>query len=378
MSLYHSIIPAFWQETLRDALVRERRARRAGVGANRCMQLNAQQIASMPLSSTARPSRTPSPPGSRSPDPNWYPNGIGDALHAIVTQIYGWGFSCLYITDRYADGFPRRWTVLALGGRADQDGRRTARQYKYGEEILEPGAGRADRPQPRRRGVHGTSALTAYAQQAWGLLAAGNQSMAVNQGGIPQAVLKSAAQAHQGAGRDDLQAQWMAAAANRGGRRRSCRPSSTSRRSPSTRPTWRCSRRRSSTPRCSRPPSACPAVMLNMGVEGGLTYQNPAALGEMWWRFELRPTATRIANAFSAQMLPARPVGDLRRGRHVRADRPGLRGGRPAALAGREGIARRSSSPLTAIGGTRHDGTRATSRTPSGREAVSVGRSPPS
>jgi hypothetical protein len=24
----------------------------------------------------------------------------------------------------------------------------------------------------------------------------------------------------------------------------------------------------------------------------------------MWWRFELRPTATRIANAFSAQMLP--------------------------------------------------------------------------
>jgi hypothetical protein len=24
----------------------------------------------------------------------------------------------------------------------------------------------------------------------------------------------------------------------------------------------------------------------------------------MWWRFELRTTATRIANAFSAQMLP--------------------------------------------------------------------------
>jgi len=40
-------------------------------------------------------------------------------------------------------------------------------------------------------------------------------------------------------------------------------------------------------------------------LQGGLTYQNPAALGEMWWRFELRTTATRIANAFSAQMLPA-------------------------------------------------------------------------
>jgi phage portal protein BeeE len=47
-----------------------------------------------------------------------------------------------------------------------------------------------------------------------------------------------------------------------------------------------------------------PAVLLNMALQGGLTYQNPAALGEMWWRFELRPTATRIANAFSAQMLP--------------------------------------------------------------------------
>ena len=32
-----------------------------------------------------------------------------------------------------------------------------------------------------------------------------------------------------------------------------------------------------------------PAVMLNMGVEGGADiYQNPSALGEMWWRFELR------------------------------------------------------------------------------------------
>jgi hypothetical protein len=45
-------------------------------------------------------------------------------------------------------------------------------------------------------------------------------------------------------------------------------------------------------------------MLLNMPVTGGLTYQNPAALGEMWWRFELRTLATRIANAWSAQMLP--------------------------------------------------------------------------
>ena len=47
-----------------------------------------------------------------------------------------------------------------------------------------------------------------------------------------------------------------------------------------------------------------PSVLLNMALQGGLTYQNPAALGEMWWRFELRPTATRIVNALTAQMLP--------------------------------------------------------------------------
>jgi hypothetical protein len=39
--------------------------------------------------------------------------------------------------------------------------------------------------------LHGCSALRAYAQMAWGLLAAGNQSMTVNQGGIPQLYLKS-------------------------------------------------------------------------------------------------------------------------------------------------------------------------------------------
>ena len=47
-----------------------------------------------------------------------------------------------------------------------------------------------------------------------------------------------------------------------------------------------------------------PSVLLNMALQGGLTYQNPGALGEMWWRFELRPTSTRMANAFSQQMLP--------------------------------------------------------------------------
>ena len=66
-----------------------------------------------------------------------------------------------------------------------------------------------------------------------------------------------------------------------------------------------------------------PAVMLNMGVEGSHIYQSPSALGEMWWRFELRPTATRIANALSAQMLPRGQWVSVRRCGHVRGDRDG-------------------------------------------------------
>jgi hypothetical protein len=47
-----------------------------------------------------------------------------------------------------------------------------------------------------------------------------------------------------------------------------------------------------------------PAVLLNMSLQGGLTYQNPLALMQMWWLTELRTTAKRIGDAFSAQMLP--------------------------------------------------------------------------
>jgi len=47
-----------------------------------------------------------------------------------------------------------------------------------------------------------------------------------------------------------------------------------------------------------------PPFMINMPLEGGLTYQNPQMLIEQWWRSELRPRAEQIAGALSAQMLP--------------------------------------------------------------------------
>jgi HK97 family phage portal protein len=47
-----------------------------------------------------------------------------------------------------------------------------------------------------------------------------------------------------------------------------------------------------------------PAFMLNLELSGGLTYQNPETLFEVWWRSELRPAAGRIQRALSANMLP--------------------------------------------------------------------------
>ena len=148
--LYNTIIPSFWQETYGTPWYgTPQLADRVWV-ANRCQQLNAQQIASMPLVFHGPPVEDTEPAWVSSPDPNWYPNGIGDALHAIVDQLYGWGFSCQYVTDLYADGFPRTWTVLPSAAVQIklEDGRR---EYKLGEDDPRSGAGGADRPQPDDR-----------------------------------------------------------------------------------------------------------------------------------------------------------------------------------------------------------------------------------
>jgi phage portal protein BeeE len=47
-----------------------------------------------------------------------------------------------------------------------------------------------------------------------------------------------------------------------------------------------------------------PSVILNMSLQGGLTYQNPIALMQMWWLTRLRTRSKRIMEAFTAQLLP--------------------------------------------------------------------------
>ena len=177
-----------------------------------------------------------------------------------------------------------------------------SRVYKLGEVFLDPRRVVQIDRNPSTA-LQGTSALRAYAQTAWGLLAAGNQSMTVNQGGIPQAVIKSQRKLTKEQA-EALQEQWMTATSARNGappvlppeldfQVLSINPSDLS-----------LLETQEFNAKAIATAYGVPAVLLNMALQGGLTYQNPAALGEMWWRFELRPTATRIANALTAQMLP--------------------------------------------------------------------------
>src|SRR5678816_972007 len=100
-------IDQFWSELRQTGFFSPRLIERVWVAA-RCIQLNAQQIASMPL----RYEGPFEPAWVSNPDPVWYPNGLSDAIFAAVRSYYGWGDAFLLVTWRYATGFPGGWTVL--------------------------------------------------------------------------------------------------------------------------------------------------------------------------------------------------------------------------------------------------------------------------
>jgi hypothetical protein len=318
MSLWDSIIPNFWTENGLNAAGQMffpgngLLAERTWI-TNRCIQMNAQQIASMPLRFEA-PNVTDAtePMWVCNPDPLFYPNGISDAIFALVADMYGWGYGLAYVTQRYANGFPRNWTTIParICEPLWRDG---VREYKIlGGDTLDP----ADVIQIDRNPgatatfqAHGTPAIRSYAQLAWGLLAAGNAALEVNTGGVPKVALKSQRKLtpQQAEG---IQTQWQARTAQRSG-------------APPVLPPELDFEQLSFNPKdlallenqdfnalALATAYGIPAVLINMTVGGGrgnsaLTYQNPAMVGEQWWRYELRPTAKRIADAFTSQALPS-------------------------------------------------------------------------
>jgi hypothetical protein len=304
MSLWNSILPNIYNEWDAGMSVfgTADLASRVWVS-NVCQDLNASQISAMRVEWHGPPG-VDEPAWVSSPDPVQFPNGIGDALYAINDQIDGWGWSLQYVTDFYASGYPRRWTVIPSSECEPRFDTETGRKvFKLGDRELEPSRVVQIDRNPTTA-AHGTSAIRAFAQSAYSLLAAGDQSQNVSAGGIPQAVLKSenrltAEQA------EAAQTQWVARTTARGaappvlGQGWSFEPLSINPADLSLLETqdWNA--------RVLAAAYGVPAILLNIALTGGLVYQNPEALMRAWWLTRLRTRSKRIMDALSAQMLPA-------------------------------------------------------------------------
>ncbi len=322
MSLWNSIIPAWWTQ---NGMNQAGQAFWPGNGllaqrvwiTNRCIQMNSQQISSMPIRYAApnvAPENNGEPAWVSNPDPLNYPNGIGSMMRGLVADYYGWGYALVLVTARYADGYPRNMTRIPAQYCTPQWSDQGWRVYKIGDDWLDPAdVIQIDRDTGTYGSAHGSSAIQSYAQLAWGLLAAGNLAMEVNTGGIPKAVLKatdpnkdikSSAQA------TALQNQWQEKTQPRNG-------------APPVLPFGLDFETLSWNPKdmalletqdfnalALATAFGMPAVLINMTVGGGrgnsaLTYQTPAMVGDQWWRYELRNTAKAFEDAFTAQALPS-------------------------------------------------------------------------
>lgn len=268
--------------------------------ANRCIQLSCQQIASMPL----RFFGAREPAWVANPDPAWYPNGIGDAVFAAAWSMYGHGDAFLLITDHYADGSPSAWTVLdplqmhveAVNGR---------RSYRSGNIPLNPDDVVQISRDPRG-GLRGTSALASYAAQCWGLIGAtelGRTWDGVG-GSVPNAVIKSKRRLVEGQA-EAIQTQWVNARARAGvGTPAVLGPDLDLEQLAFSPSDLMLLDLQQFDARVIASAFSIPSFMLNLPLEGGLTYQNPETLFEVWWRAELRPASGRMQRALSANMLP--------------------------------------------------------------------------
>ncbi len=301
MDLFNSIIPNWYASQLNPSLVGTPDLIDRVWVANRCVKLNAQQIAAMPLEFHSDFPDVQEPAWLSAPDGNVFPNGIGDAIHAIVDSIYRYGFACLWVTQRYSTGLPRNWTLLdsSLMSIRWHEG---AREYTYADTILNPANILQIDRDPSVK-AHGTSALSAYAQTAWGLLAAQNQSMSVSTGGIPQMVLRPTTGVTEEQAQT-IQTSWMTATAARNGAPPVLGPDLNFEQISFNPSDMALLETQEWNARVLATAFGVPAVVLNMSLQGGLTYQNPMALMQMWWLTELRTVATQIGNAFSSQMLP--------------------------------------------------------------------------
>ncbi len=267
---------------------------------NRCLQLTSQEIASMPL----RHFGSREPAWLSNPDPVWFPNGIADAVFAACWQMYAYGDAFLYVTSRYVDGFPSAWTVLdAASMSVKAEGGR--KQFRSGNVELDPDDVVQISRDPRG-GLRGTSALSSYSSVVWGSIGGselGRTLVGVG-GSVPNAVLKPKYQTTPEEARQ-LQADWVAARQRAAAGTPAVVPQDVDFEQLAFSPSdLSLLELQQFDARAIASAFSIPSFLLNMPLTGGLTYQSPEMLFEVWWRVELRPSAGRIQHALSNRMLP--------------------------------------------------------------------------
>ena len=266
--------------------------------ANRCLHMNANAISSMPLRHYGG---TREPAWVANPDPTWFPNGITDAVYAIVSSLYGWGDAFVYVTSRYADGYPSGWTVLNPEPMSVdvRDGRR---QYKSGQTELRF----EDMVQISRNpgATRGSSAIKAYSSYTNGLLASADLGRVMMSTGTPTSVIQMLKKGTEDQARQ-VQDQWVAATASRRGAPAVIGPDLKFEKLGFSAEDLQLLSMQQFEAQVIATAFGVPSQLVNMPIEGGLNYQTPQLLLELWWRTELRTTATHINAALSSAMLPA-------------------------------------------------------------------------
>jgi HK97 family phage portal protein len=267
--------------------------------ANTCIDLTASQIARMPL----RHYGTREPAWVANPDPAWYPNGIGDAIYAVVDSYLRWGDAFIVVYDRYMDGYARSWTV-ADASSITVDVRKGQRVFKTHQRELDPANVVQISRDPRPGTTRGTSVIKSYAAQAYGLLAASDLGRVMMQSDVPQYALKPKRKVTE-AQALSLQSGWMGRVAARQGAPWVLPPDLDIEKLSFSVADLMLLDAQKFNAQVLAASCGVPAQFLNLPIEGGLNYQSPSMLGEHWWRFKLRTFATAVSSALSAQMLPA-------------------------------------------------------------------------
>ncbi|HEU0194652.1 MAG TPA: phage portal protein, partial [Gaiellales bacterium] len=266
---------------------------------NRCLQLNAQQIATMTLRYRhSHATQGFQPAWVSDPDPAWYPNGITDAVFAAVWSIYAQGDAFLWVTSRYENGYPRTWTVLDAQTMHVEDVG-GGRDYRSNGVWLDPD----DVIQIQRNpngGLRGTSAIEAYWPNVQSAYQAEMYAADVYRStGVNRVALKSARRLDAGQAAS-LQAQWVEAVSRRLGAPAILPPDLDLLQTLTISPAdMMLLESREWDARQIAAAFGVPAMLLNIAVSGGLTYQNPAQLFGLWWRSELMPCAVKVQEALS-------------------------------------------------------------------------------